>query len=206
MSSDAGRPDAIVSEVGKELFKSIREAYAWKEKYPSTNDEFMGEMSQLFVKCTEHMTDLSANPTLADKQEADQLVKELMELRIHWGPNLFPPRMNAMGRESMAVQGRSGKVCRIDSAQYFEPVPYYENSQDNFGELMKLYRFTVYDTTTNDIVMRYFLERSNLGQLHHVLCYAHPVGGRGQIKPYFQDCPSYWELREQVIDHVIKNI
>lgn len=191
----------ITSKEGVTLYEAIKLAYSWKEKYQSTNDEFMAEMSQLFVNSQEHLTQISSSPEF--HKEADAIVNELIALRTHWGPSLFPPGMTALARERIHLMiGEESKPYRIDSAQYFEPVPYYADG--NVGGIMKLYRFSVYDLTTGEIVMRYFLERSNVLQLYHVLCFADVAGGRGQIAPYGMECPSYWVLREKVIENVTR--
>lgn len=89
---------AVVSEEGQKLLFEIRNAYQWKDKYPSTNQQFISEMSQLFISCQEHMTHLSSLSNPESQKEADALVEELITIRNHWGPDLFPQRMNALAR------------------------------------------------------------------------------------------------------------
>lgn len=194
------RMTTITTEQGQKLQEEIKEAYKWKDMFPTTNQEFMTLMSQLFIKCQEHTTALSSLSTQEAQEEADAIVDELIAVRNHWGPNLFPPRINALARESMTLS-LGGKDYRIDSAQYFEPVPYYEGGGNAPGELMKLFRFSVYDLSTNEIILRYFLERSNIMKLYHVLCFALP-DCRGQIQPYGEVCPSYWQMRRDVIENM----
>ena len=185
---------SITTEQGQALLAEIKDSYQWKERFPSTNQEFITLMSQLFIKCQTHCTELSSLSTPEAEKEADTIIEELIAVRNHWGPNLFPPNITALARESITLN-LGGKEYRIDSAQYFEPVPYYEGGGN---ELMKLHRFSVYDVSTNEIILRYFLERSNIMQLYHVLCFALP-DCRGQIQPYGLDCPSYWQMRGDVL-------
>ena len=162
----------------------------------------MFEMSKLFVDSQVHLTKIFSTNTEELQKEADAIVNELISLCNHWGPSLFPSNMTALARERIFLT-IGFKQYRIDSAQYFEPIPYYaSDAGNNPGELMKLYRFSVYDLSTEEIIMRYFLERSNLVQLYHALCFADPSGSRGQLVPYGVLCPTYCELKTQVVSHV----
>ena len=63
---------------------------------------------------------------------------------------------------------------------------------------MKLNRFSVYDLEKNEVVCRYYHERSNVNQLYHVLCWSNDKG-RGLIQPYGDECPDYWHLRSPML-------
>jgi len=137
------------------------------------------------------------------KMEADSIVMEMVTVRNRWGTRLLPNSIcNAFVRERIphTVDRRQ---FRIDCAQFFEPVPFYGSQQtDNPGELMKMYRFSVYDLTRNEVVLRYYLERSNVTQLYHVLCFTCD-NYRGQVIPYGSECPSYWEVRRHMMEDVL---
>lgn len=189
----------VITERGQKILGDIKDAYKWKDKYQSTCQELLDEIDHLFFKSQQHMTKLSSLGTKEAQKEVDAIVEELINLRNHLGPALFPPNMTALARESIELT-LGGKEYRIDTAQYFEPIPYYsgDNSGENFGELMKLYRFSVYNLSDNSIILRYFLERSNVLQLYHVLCFT-TAEIHGQLKPYGTECPDYWDQREQVL-------
>ena len=189
----------VTTDRGNDLHKAIKEAYKWKERFTSPDKEFLKEMDKLFMDCQVHLSDISAQSTPAARKEADSLVDEMIALRNHWGTKLLPTSIcNAFIRERIYID-LGFHHYRIDSAQFFEPVPFYSQSSQNTGELMKLFRFSVYDLSREEVVIRYFLERSNVIQLYHVLCYT-LNGQRGQIHPYGAECPTYWDLRTHMIN------
>ena len=199
LTSRASQSSVICSNRGKDLQKAIHDAYKWKDEFSYPSKEFLAEMDKLFMDCQVHLTDLSSRSNVKVQKEADALVEELIALRNHWGPRLLPNSVcNAFVRERIYLN-LGFQRYRIDCAQFFEPVPFYHQSSNNPGELMKLYRFSVYDLSRDEVIIRYFLERSYIIQLYHVLCYVHG-NQRGQVQPYGSECPTYWELRTQMIN------
>ena len=67
--------------------------------------------------------------------------------------------------------------------------------------MMKLFRFSVYDLNKNEVVFRYFLERSNVLGVYYVLGFV-TTNMRGQIHPYGDTCPKYWDLRKHMLSDV----
>lgn len=190
----------IVSSRGKALVEEIKHASKLKNRFNEPKEEFLREMDKLFTDVQLHLTDLSGSTTI-NHQEADALVEEVIALRNHWGTNLLPNSVcNAFIRERIHITVNNTRY-RIDCAQFFEPVPYYATPVPSSGELMKLYRFSVYESNRNEVVLRYYLERSNVIQLYHVLCYS-CGNDRGQVFPYGLHCPSYWVLRENMVRDV----
>ena len=187
-------PPLITTEKGRELQGKLKEARGWKERFQLPTQEFCELFGQLYGACQEHLTQLSAKDTSESRMEADALVDEMIALRNHWGRVLLPLTVcDSFVRETIVLN----EQYRIACAQFFEPVPFYEN-RPNKPELMKLYRFSVYDVSRNEVVLRYHLERSNFLQLYHVLCFTAP-NVRGQIHPYGPECPSYWIIREHML-------
>lgn len=191
----------ITTERGKDLLYGIRDAYRFKDDFDRPTKSFLERMDKLFMDCQVFLTELSSRDSVQSRGEADAVVEELTALRNHWGTQLLPLSVcNAFVRERIYLNIGMTKY-RIDCAQFFEPVPFYTNASQsqNVGDLMKLYRFSVYDLSRNDIILRYYLERSNVIQLYHVLCYT--MGGhRGQVAPFGTECPSYWDLRKHMIN------
>ena len=195
----ATNPD-VTSEEGMKIYQDIKLAYSWKDKYTSPNDEFMSEMTQLISNSQVHLTKISSTNAEEYKKEADAIVNELISLRQYLGPSLFPSNMTALLRERIyAAAGPHLSLYRIDCIQFFEPVPYRPGTSG----IMKLYQFSVYDDS-NKIVIHYILERSDIINLYHVLCFADGKGSRGQLVPYHEKCPSYWELKDQVLKKVFE--
>ena len=191
----------IQTEKGKTLLTAIKKSYKLKDKYSSPMKEFLKEMDKLFMDAQIYLTDLSSRETQDGRNEADAIVEELVALRNHWGTKLLPAKVcNAFVRERIYLTSNQRRF-RIDCAQFFEPVPFYSTTTQNPGELMKLYRFSVYDMSRNEVVMRYYLERSNVVQLYHVLCFSQGTQ-RGQVCPYGTECPPYWDIRKQMINDV----
>ena len=199
----------IKSSPGKELLVRMRNAYKWREKFDHPSQEFLSLMDRLYMECQLHLTLLSSRGDMDSKREVDAVVNEMICLRNHWGPRLLPNSIcNAFVRERIPlVLGENQRQFRIDCAQFFEPVPFYgsQHQASNPGELMKLYRFSVYDVSKNEVVLRYYLERSNVTQLYHVLCFT-CENCRGQVHPYGSECPSYWVIRQHMTKDVCSRL
>ena len=199
------KPEEVLkSGRGKELLRDLREAYSWKNRYRHASHEFLSKMDRLFMECQLHLTAVSCQEEniIDGRREADALVQEMLLLRNHWGSQLLPSHVcNAFVRERIPLTlGTERRQFRVDCAQFFDPVPFYPNS-DNPGELMKLFRFSVYDVDKGEVVLRYYLERSNVIQLYHVLCFT-CENYRGQVHPYGTEVPCYWEVRQHMLEDV----
>ena len=191
----------LVTDRGKELMGSLKNAYKWRDAYSQPTQEFLTLMDRLFMECQVHLTELSSRDSADSRKEADTLVQEMIALRNHWGTQLLPPSVcNAFVRERIFIT-IGLQQYRIDCAEFFEPAPFYVNQAQNVGDLMKLYRFSVYDLSRNEVILRYYLERSNVIQLYHVLCYSHG-NQRGQVHPFGVECPSFWEIRKYMMNDV----
>ena len=197
--------DCVKTKRGKEIMAELQKAYRWREKFSHPTQEFLALMDRLYMECQLHLTALASRGDVESKREADAIVNEMVALRNYWGPQLLPSSTcNAFVRERIPLTlGVEQRQFRIDCAQFFEPVPFYGNQQQSStpGELMKLYRFSVYNVSRNEVVLRYYLERSNVIQMYHVLCFT-CENYRGQVKPYGTDAPSYWEVRQNMLEDV----
>ena len=197
-------PDCVKTKRGKEMMAELQKAYRWREKFSHPTQEFLALMDRLYMECQLHLTALASRGDAESKREADAIVNEMVAMRNYWGPQLLPSSTcNAFVRERISLTlGVEQRQFRIDCAQFFEPVPFYGNQQNSTpGELMKLYRFSVYNVSQNEVVLRYYLERSNVIQMYHVLCFT-CENYRGQVKPYGTDVPSYWEVRQNMLEDV----
>ena len=195
----------VLTAKGKQIYAAIKQAYKWQYNQPT--QEFVARMDDLFSKCRLHMASLATQCSLERRREIDLFARELSAIRVQWGQKLLPDTaLNSFVRESIPIklETDAGTVVhfRIDCAQFFKPVPFYDNKPNNPGKLMKIYRFSVYDST-GDVIFRYYLEQSCLVQLVHILCFqvVYPGGGHqhGQIHPYGSEEPSYWDLRHHVL-------
>ena len=193
---------------GKEIMEELSKAYHWREQFEHPSPEFLALMDRLYMECQLHLTALSSRGDLESRREADMIVNEMVALRNYWGPQLLPSSTcNAFVRERIPlILGVDQRQFRIDCAQFFEPVPFYGNQQSSCpGELMKLYRFSVYNVAKNEVILRYYLERSNVIQLYHVLCFT-CENYRGQVKPYGTEPPTYWEVRQNMLEDVYSRL
>uniref|UniRef100_A0A1X7TYF0 Uncharacterized protein n=1 Tax=Amphimedon queenslandica TaxID=400682 RepID=A0A1X7TYF0_AMPQE len=93
---------------------------------------------------------------------------------------------------------------RIDCAEFFEPVPFNESSPSP-GDHVKIYRFSVYDLSRNEVIIRYFLERTKDTIYNHVLSYS-KGSDRGQVQVYGSMCPNYWEIRRSIMKRIENDI
>jgi len=200
--TEESRYSPIKTKRGKEVVEKLKKGYRWKEKFDHPSQEFLALMDRLYMECQLHLTALASRGDVESKREADAIVNEMVALRNYWGPGLLPnSTCNAFVRERIPLTlGVEQRQFRIDCAQFFEPVPFYGNQQTSCpGELMKLYRFSVYNVARNEVVLRYYLERSNVSQLYHVLCFMDD-NCHGQVKPYGTEPPSYWEVRQSMLE------
>ena len=194
----------VQTQKGEEIMKELSKAYRWREQFAEPTSEFLALMDRLYMECQLHLTALSSRGDQESRREADTIVSEMVALRNYWGPRLLPSSTcNAFVRERIPLTlGVDQRQFRIDCAQFFEPVPFYGNQQSSCpGELMKLYRFSVYNMTSNEVVLRYYLERSNITQLYHVLCFM-DESCHGQVRPYGTEPPTYWEVRQSMVEDV----
>ena len=192
----------VQTSKGGELMKELSKAYQWRDQFEEPTSEFLALMDHLYMECQLHLTALSSRRDPESRREADTVVSEMVALRNYWGPRLLPSSTcNAFVRERIPLTvGVDQRQFRIDCAKFFEPVPFYGNQQSSCpGELMKLYRFSVYNVATNEVVLRYYLERSNVTQLYHVLCFMDD-NCHGQVKPYGTEPPPYWEVRHSMLE------
>ncbi len=194
--------NGVCSLRGKDVIKNLRKAYEWHSTFDSPTQEFLSLMDHLYMECQVHLSSLSAKGDIESRIEADVIVQEMVAVRNRWGTKLLPSSIcNAFVRERIPHVVESYQF-RIDCAQFFEPVPFYGSQQtDNPGELMKLYRFSVYDLSRNEVILRYYLERSNVTQVYHVLCFTCD-NYRGQVYPYGSELPSYWDVRDHMLQDV----
>ena len=196
----------IITQKGQELFNEIRKAYSWKETFTQPTLDFSYKTNVLFTSCETHFSSLSSEQTQPAKGECDALVKELLALREHWGINLLPLSMrNAFIRERINITIGKEHQFRIDCIQFFEPVVFYGNHPGQKEDLVKLYVFVVNDMETEEVIIRYYLERSFLFDFYHVLCYF-KGNSRGQLKPYGTRCPSYWVIREHMYQNALHHL
>ena len=192
----------IYSEQGKKVMESIREAYDWKQIYQQPTLEFSYKTNLLFTSLEAHLTTLSSQNTHESRAECDSLIAELLALRRHWGTQLLPLSMrNAFVREKIEIiAGKPEKRYKVDCIQFFEPIVFYGNDPGNQEDLVKLFVFVVTDTEKEEVLIRYYLERSFLFDFYHVLCFF-KGNTRGQLKPYGTQCPSYWMVREHMLQN-----
>ena len=195
----SNKPKSIRTGKGKDLYNGIKAYYKLKERYDHPSKEFLREMDKLFMEVQLYLTELSARSATSSHKEADSLVEELIALRNHWGLTLLPLNVcNTFVRERIQLTV-NGVRYRIDCAQFFEPVPFFSSpSAPSSGELMKLFRFSIYEMSRNEVIMRYYLERSNVVQFYHVLCSSWG-NQRGQVYGFGSECPSYWALHDKMI-------
>lgn len=192
---------------GQDLERAIKEAYSWKDtEQLQPTLEFSHQTNLLFAECEIHFSNLSPKQTPSAKTECDKLVNELLELRVHWGPQLLPLSMrNAFVRERISITLENDYHFKIDCIQFFEPIVFYGNAPGSKEDLVKLYVFVVNDVQTDNVIIRYYLERSFLFEFYHVLCYF-KGDSRGQLKPYGTKCPSYWIIREHMYQNAMHHL
>jgi hypothetical protein len=177
MKVDAATVEAVLKE--------IQDEYRWKGKISSPTEEFLNSVGPKFVRWQEILSKLSlANQT----EDADRICTSIVNLRNHWGPDIFPSaKYNAFARDTFSVGS-----LQIDAAEFFEPIPYYPGDD----KILKYYRFSVY--SGSQVIARYHLEYSNILEPFYVLGRADEQR-HAQIQTYGGNKPSYWVLKDAVI-------
>ncbi len=167
------------------VLKEIQGEYRWKGLISSPTEAFLDSVGPKFVRWQEILSKLS----LADQTEdADRICTSIVNLRNHWGPDIFPSdKYNAFARDTFSVGS-----LRVDAAEFFEPVPYYPGDD----KILKYYRFSVY--SSSQVIARYHLEYSNVLEPFYVLGRA-DAQGHSQIQSYGGKKPTYWVLKEAVV-------
>lgn len=199
----------ITSERGLSIRDTLHQRYQLRDHYPSPTLDFSLKISQLVQACEEHISMLAADGTVPCQSEADALVEELLRLRTHLGPELLPLSMkNAFYREKVSLHGGlPDRIFRLDCIQFFDPILFYGNSVGEPHELVKLYVFLLIETVKSSPFMTLYLERTcHGGEFYHCLCFFCEGNVRGQFHIYGDRCPSYWELRGDVIHNAKQTV
>lgn len=200
----------ITSERGQTVRDIIRQGYNLKKHYTHPTLDFSLKLSPILQVIEEHISYMASVGSRECQSEADALVLELLKLRSHLGQNLMPLSMkNAFYREKLSLSGGglSQRLFRLDCIQFFEPLQFYGNDPGTLQELVKLYVFLLTEKGRTTPFMTFYLERTcHGGEFYHCLCFFCEGNVRGQFHIYGDRCPSYWELRDDVLSNTEKTI
>ena len=202
----------ISTERGHSVRGIIRQGYSLKKHYTHPTMDFSLKLSPILQVVEEHISYLASDGSLECQSEADAIVLELLKLRSHLGQNLIPLSMkNAFYRERLNLSGGGGvlpqRSFRLDCIQFFEPLQFYGNEPGDLNELVKLYVFLLTETDKLTPFMTFYLERTcHSDEFYHCLCFFCEGNVRGQFHIYGDLCPSYWELRNDVLANTEKTI
>ncbi len=164
---------------------------AGKRTSGATADAVIAQLTPQFESWGALMTELTS---AGQHDDADRVAQAIVAMRNAIDPTLFPRNApDAFLRDRFVVDGH-----RIDAVQFFEPVRYYPNDPS----IMKLYRFSVY--SGENVVVRFYLEHSNIAGDYYVLGRAEPSGHR-QVQPYGPRVPTYAEMRSAVLADLAVN-
>ena len=172
----------------REITSNLEKALCWTSKHDvSWSSEFSESVNELFVDACEEISRLAES---GDYRTADVIVKMILRLRSAWGSKPFEfLKIKSFPRERIET-----KSAVVIAGQYFKPEQFYESDD----RIMRLYFFEVRDVETNDFLLKYFLECSNILQRFYVLCLV--CSSRHlQITKYGKHCPSYWTVREDML-------
>lgn len=172
----------------REITSKLEKALCWTSKHDvSWSAEFSESVNELFVDACKEISRLAEGE---DYRTADTIVKMILRLRSAWGSKPFEfLKIKLFPRER--IERKSTVVL---AGQYFKPEQFYENDD----RILRLYFFEVRDAETNDFLLKYFLECSDILQRFYVLCLV--CSGRHlQITKYGKNCPSYWTVREDML-------
>lgn len=172
----------------RDITSKLEKALCWTSKHDvSWSAEFLESVNELFEDACEEISRLAES---GDYSTADVIVKTILRLRGAWGSKPFEfLKIKYFPREKIET-----KSAVVLAGQYFKPEQFYESDD----RILRLYFFEVRDAETNDFLLKYYLECSNILQRFYVLCLV-SSGGHLQIAKYGKNCPSYWTVREDML-------
>lgn len=181
-----------------ELLSGLEDALTWpKQQANFPNPACIESLNALMRVATAKMSQLASEERF---DEADEVAESLFELADVWGNCVFQKlRITSFTREEISL----GRFVAT-AGQYLKPEPLQEYDDESAA---KLYFFILFDTDLEKYMCTYHLEYRYYGSSTADTVYIlklKPRREKLEVKSYGQRCPSYWELRKDVLQDFAK--
>lgn len=181
------------------LLMKLQHSLTWRNVYVDIEDErgiseLRTKLHELFNSATVEMGYLIDNKRYA---EAEDVVEAILKVKNSLGSELF---------DAVQISAFVREVCSFDSfvltgGQYFEPMMVNEDDEN----LLKVFFFLVSDRETRQTMFRYYVEYSSLIEEFFALRLVTSTE-QARVEIYGSSCPSYWDLRKDVIQNATKKL
>ncbi|XP_031561551.1 uncharacterized protein LOC116297469 [Actinia tenebrosa] len=183
----------------EKLLLRLQHALTWRNIYVDVQD--MSSLAELRTKIHEllNFATVEMGYLVRDKRysEAEDIVNAILRLKSSLGNELVDAvQITAFVRE---VTTFSRFV--LSGGQYFEPMMVNEDDEN----VLKLFFFLVSDTETRQTMFRYYVEYTSLIEEFFALVLV-TSSGHVRLEMYGSSCPSYWEIRQDVIKNAREKI
>lgn len=184
--------DHTPRERKQNILIQIRNAVCWPEKFDSKHTpELKDLVRHLFESAAREMTALATEKKYS---KVEEIVHAIIRLASRWGEELLDSLdLKAFIREVITLEVK-GIEYTINVGEYFKAKPFY--ARDN--RLVIFYFFHVSESISKNKIMSYYLECSNIIQRYFVLGLS-VSGSHLRVCSFDRCCPSYWVVRETVL-------
>lgn len=181
------------------LLLKLNQSLNWRNVYVDLDDK--GSIAELRTKLHELLNSASVEMgfLIQNKRylEAEDVVDAILKVKSSLGNELF---------EVVEIPAFVREVSTFDNfvltgGQYFEPMMVNEDD-DN---LLKVFFFLVSDPQTRQTMFRYYVEYSSLIEEFFALRLVTSTE-HVRVEMYGSSCPSYWDLRQDVIRNARKQL
>ncbi|KXJ28755.1 uncharacterized protein LOC110253516 [Exaiptasia diaphana] len=181
------------------LLMKLNHSLNWRNVYVDLDDK--PSIAELRTKLHELLNSASVEMgfLIQNKRyfEAEDVVDAILKVKSSLGNDLF---------EAVKIPAFVREVSTFDNfvltgGQYFEPMMVNEDD-DN---LLKVFFFLISDPQTRQTMFRYYVEYSSLIDEFFALRLVTSTE-QLRVEMYGSSCPSYWDLRQDVIRNARKQL
>lgn len=178
----------------EKLLLRLQHALTWRNIYVDVQDvdsiaELRSKLHELLNSATVEMGYLANDRRYS---EAEDIVNAILRLKVSLGNELVEAvQITAFVREVTTFAR-----FVLTGGQYFEPMMVNEDDEN----VLKLFFFLVSDTETRQTMFRYYVEYTSMIEEFFALVLV-TSSGHIRVEMYGSSCPSYWEIRRDVINN-----
>jgi len=181
------------------LLMKLQHALTWRNIYVDLDDknsieELRTKLHELLNSATVEMGYLIDNKRY---NEAEEIVEAIMKLKHSLGNEL----LEAVTIAAFVREVSTFENFVLTGGQYFDPTMVNDDDEN----LLKVFFFLVSDPQTRQTMFRYYVEYSSLIDEFFSLRLI-TSSEQTRIEIYGSSCPSYWEIRKDVIKSAIERL
>lgn len=176
----------------EKLLLRLQHALTWRNIYVDLQDvnslaELRTKLHELFNSATVEMGYLVRDRRYS---EAEDIVNAILRLKASLGNEL----VEAVEITAFVREVTTFSQFVMTGGQYFEPMMVNEDDEN----VLKLFFFLISDTETRQTMFRYYVEYTSLIDEFFALVLV-TSSEHVRVEMYGSSCPSYWEIRQDVI-------